>query len=502
MKTINAIMLGGIVGVVLTVGFYAFVKPTTEHSAQQEKQPIYWVAPMDPDFRRDQPGQSPMGMDLVPVYADPLNEKEPGIVSISPNVVNNLGVRTAKAKMATLHVPINTVGYVQYNENNLVHVHPRVDGWIETLYAKTAGDQVKKGEPLYAIYSPELVNAQEEYLLATKRKNQTLITAAQSRLAALQMPANSIEALKNSKTVQQTIVFNAPQSGVIDNLNIREGFFVKPGTTLMSIGALDNVWVEAEIFERQAAQVQIGQSVNMTLGFVPGKVWQGKVDYVYPTLNPETRTVRVRLVFTNKDRLLKPSMFAEVTIHTDLSEQSVLVPRESVIRTGKKNRVVLVVGQGQYKSIDVTLGQVTSEFAQILSGIEAGDEVVTSAQFLLDSESSIDSDFKRMAHSNQQNTVKKIWGTAITEGLINSLNTESRIGNISRGPIEKWSRGPATLDYAFSDDVDLSPLQAGTTLLFEFEVHDEQFLITSYDIISDGIIDPHTHSVTSGHKND
>jgi Cu(I)/Ag(I) efflux system membrane fusion protein len=169
MKTQNAIFIGGILGALLTTIIYSqFVshKMAPAGSKAADPEPLYWVAPMDPNFRKDQAGKSPMGMDLVPVFADAGNGEEPGVVRISPNVVNNLGVRTARVKLAVLQVPIKTVGYVQYNENNLLHVHPRVEGWIEKLYIKSAGERVNKGEPLYALYSPELVNAQEEYLLA------------------------------------------------------------------------------------------------------------------------------------------------------------------------------------------------------------------------------------------------------------------------------------------------------------------------------------------------
>jgi Cu(I)/Ag(I) efflux system membrane fusion protein len=453
---------------------------STELTDTQPK-PLYWVAPMDPNFTRDQPGKSPMGMDLVPVFADAKSE-EPGVVRISPNVVNNLGVRSAKVKQAVLKVPIKTVGYVQYNENSLLHVHPRVEGWIEKLYIKAAGEQVNKGEPLYALYSPELVNAQEEYLLAKKRNSQGLAAAAESRLLALQMPAQSIRELKSSQVVQQTIVFNAPQSGVIDNLAIREGFYVKPGTTLMSIGALDDVWVKAEVFERQAAQVRIGQLVTMTLGFVPGKTWQGQVDYVYPTLDAKTRTLRVRLRFANVDMLLKPNMFAQVIIHSDSEEQTLQVPKEAVIRTGIQNRVVLVVGKGQYKSVEVNLGQVTNEFAQILDGVKVGDQVVTSAQFLLDSESSIHSDFMRMsiisADGDQYTNQDIKTESATVVGTINQINPQTRVVNISRGSIEKWGRGPATLDFIFSNGVPLNKLQQGDKIHFTFEIQNGDFLIT------------------------
>jgi Cu(I)/Ag(I) efflux system membrane fusion protein len=514
MKTLYAVIVGGVGGVILTATIYSQFtsqKMNMAVSTPADPSPLYWVAPMDPNFRRDVPGKSPMGMELVPVFADSAKEDDLGVVQISPSVVNNLGVRTAKVKLAVLQQPIKTVGYVQYNENNLLHVHPRVEGWIEKLYIKAAGEQVTKGEPLYALYSPELVNAQEEYLLARRRNNQELTLAAESRLLALQMPEKSLMQLKINQSVQQTIVFNAPQSGVIDNLAIREGFYVKPGTTLMSIAALDDVWVEAEMFERQAAQVKVGQSVTMTLGFVPGKTWQGQVDYVYPTLDAQTRTLGVRLRFDNVDRLLKPNMFAQVIIHNDSEEQTLMVPKEAVIRTGTQNRVVLVMGEGQYKSVAVKLGQVTNKFAQILGGVKEGEQIVVSAQFLLDSESSIHSDFMRMsaitteehqhhqqsqevqAHQKIQTNDESQVDSANAEGVINRIDTQTREANISRGSIEKWKIGPATLDFIFSNDVFLNELQQGDKIRFTFEIKNGDFLITDYALILNEHEHEHEH---------
>ena len=185
----------------------------------------------------------------------------------------------------------------------MVHIHPRVNGWIDTLYVKASGDPVKKGEPLYNLYSPELVNAQEELVMALERKKPRLIRASEDRLASLRVPAAAIKQIKESREVKQNITFYAPQNGVIDNLNIRQGFFVKPGTTIMSIAALDQVWVEAEVFERQVSGVAVGLPVTMTLGYLPGKEWDGVVDYIYPTLNAKTRTLRVRLRFDNDKRI-------------------------------------------------------------------------------------------------------------------------------------------------------------------------------------------------------
>ncbi len=364
--------------------------------------PLYWVAPMDPDFRRDGPGKSPMGMDLIPVYADNgLDPDDPGMIFISPDVVNNLGVRTAQVERRSMHTRITTVGYVQYDEDQLVHIHPRVEGWIEILYVQAAGDPVEAGEPLYSLYSPQLVNAQEELLLALNRDNERFVQAAEDQLRALQISDAEINDLRDTRQVKQTLTFYAPQSGVVDNLNIREGFFVGPGTTIMSIGSLNDVWVEAEVFERQAALVEAGLPVTMSLDYLPGRLWEGSVDYVYPTLNAQTRTARVRLRFENPDGLLKPNMFAQVTILADAADDVLVIPREAVIRTARQDRVVLAAGDGRFKSVAVSLGRLDDQYAEISHGVEEGERVVVSAQFLLDSESSQTSDFMRMNHDEE-----------------------------------------------------------------------------------------------------
>ncbi len=489
------VALGAIAGSILTLGIYSLLAIDSSCSPsmsmdEEQKEPLYWVAPMDSNYRRDKPGQSPMGMDLVPVYADggTGDDAGPGTIKISPEVVNNLGVRTAKAEMKALASKIKTVGYVMYDQDKIVHIHPRVEGWIEKLYVKAAGDPISEGQPLYEIYSPALVNAQEEYLLALERKNKRLIKAAEDRLSALQLPAQTIKKLKRTRRIRQTVTFYTPQSGVIDNLNIREGFFVKPGTNIMSIGQLDQVWVEAEIYERQSSDVKAGLPVTMTLAYLPGMDWQGTVDYVYPTLDPKTRTVKVRLRFENKNHQLKPNMFAHVTIHVDTTSKSLLVPKESVIRTGSADRVVLALGGGRFKSIEVKVGRFDEQSAEILAGLDEGELVVSSAQFLLDSESSKSSDFKRMHHPLEVETVTQKVSYAEAEGVINNIMLEDLKLNISRGPIVEWDRPAATLDFLVSKVIDLENivakdknqegLKAGTRIQFTFYVQNGEFVIT------------------------
>lgn len=399
-RPLGFVLLGGLAGAgaVWWLAPDAGMATAAEIASSDSREPLYWVAPMDPNFKSDKPGKSPMGMDLIPVYEDGGSTDDPaGTVRISPAVVNNLGVRTAPVIQGRLPNNITTVGYVQFNEDEMAHVHPRVEGWIETLYVKAEGEQVEKGKPLYTLYSPTLVNAQEEFLLALNRGNQRLVSAAEERLLALNVPAYLVGQLRKNREVQRTMTVYAPASGVIENLNVREGMFIKPGDRVLSIAALDEVWVIGEVFESQLSAVEAGNRVVMSLDYMPGRQWTGYVDYLYPEINPQTRTARVRMRFDNADGALMPGMFARMDVQGKRGKRQFLVPREAVIRTGKSDRLVLALEEGAFKSVNVSVGRVGDRYAQILDGISPGDTVVTSAQFLIDSESSKTSDFLRMS---------------------------------------------------------------------------------------------------------
>jgi Cu(I)/Ag(I) efflux system membrane fusion protein len=507
-KNSNRKMLFIAGGVGLVIGFFISSmlfntstnsNETVAASKSTENKPIYWVAPMDANYKKDKPGKSPMGMDLVPVYEDGIGNDSDmgnegvGTIRVSPDVINNLGVRTVAAQYKPLHNQINTVGYVTYDEDKLVHIHPRVDGWIEKLYVKTVGSMVEKGQPLYDLYSPELVNAQEEFLLALERSNKRLVNAAENRLVALHLPRSTIESLKKHRKVKQSITFYAPQNGVVENLKIREGFFVKPGATLMSIGDLSQVWIEAEVFERQAAQVHIGTKATLRLDYLPGKEYNGRVDFIYPALDAKTRTVKVRLRFDNHLGDFKPNMFAQVTIHTSDTVPALLIPKEALIRTGNQDRVVLALGGGSFKSIAVTVGRFDNESVEILTGLADGEEVVSSAQFLLDSESSKSSDFMRMNHDtsfmedNGESMVDNpaSVSSASTTGIINSVMAEHRMVNISRDAIEKWQRPAATLDFLIDEGITMAGFNQEDKIDFTFEIRGDDFVITELVILND-----------------
>lgn len=396
-----ALLVAIVLGVLIGRSTNLMSGTSPEAAAGSDREVLYWVAPMDANYRRDEPGKSPMGMDLVAVYANEA-DGQPGVVAIDATIVNNLGVRTAKAQRGELSRRIETVGYVAYDEDTVQHVHTRVDGWIEKLATKATGDAVEKGQLLFELYSPTLVNAQEEYLIALRSTNKLLLKASKQRLAALGVTGSEIAQLDKERTVRQRVRVYAKADGVIAHLGVREGIYVTPATEIMSVAELDKVWVLAEVFERQAAWVKPGQSAMVELDYLPGKMWHGSVDYVYPELDPKTRTLKVRLRFDNAAEMLRPNMFARVMIQGDGFGEVVHVPREALIRGGSVNRVVVALGEGRFRAQPVEIGIESGDRIAIRKGISVGDLVVVSGQFLIDSESNIEAALKRMDPSSDE----------------------------------------------------------------------------------------------------
>ncbi len=366
--------------------------------AKKEKKILYWVAPMDPNYRRDQPGKSPMGMDLIPVYDEDDGASD---VRISPAVMQSLGVRLAKVEQGTLAREVDTVGYIDYDESRVSHIHLRVSGWIENLSVQSEGERVKKGQRLFDLYSPELVNAQEEFLRALKSNNPGLIEASGERLSALGVSRGQVQQLRRSAKVRQRIAYFATQDGVVSSFPVREGMYVKPSMRVMTLADLSSVWLMAEVFERQSDWVAVGDAAQVRLPYLPGRIWKGKVEYIYPSLDEKTHTLMARLRFDNPDEQLKPNMYAQVKLFGKPRQNVLSIPVEALIRTGEQNRVVLSRGEGRFDARVVQVGIETGERIEILDGLQAGDEVVTSGQFLIDSEASLKASFERMADEDQ-----------------------------------------------------------------------------------------------------
>ena len=359
-----------------------------------EAEILYWVAPMDPNYRREKPGKSPMGMDLVPVYANAAGDA--GTVRIDPVMVQNLGVRSARVERGKLWRQINTVGYVAFDERKLSHVHLRTDGWIEKLNVKSDGEQIRKGDVLFELYSRELVNAQEEYIQALRGSNDYLKRASRERLEALGMSSAQVSQVARDRRASQRVRILASQDGVVDGLNVREGMYVKPATEVLTLADLSSVWLLVDVFERQSDWVAVGQPAEVRLGYLPGRVWAGEVEFVYPTIDPKTRTLQARLRFDNPDDALKPDMYANVRIYAGPKDEVLSIPREALIKTGKTERVIVSLGDGRFRAQEVIAGMESGDFVEIINGLNEGDTVVTSGQFLIDSEASLRASFNRM----------------------------------------------------------------------------------------------------------
>jgi Cu(I)/Ag(I) efflux system membrane fusion protein len=453
---VSTLLVGLAVGYFLSGG----KNNSTEEVSPAEDQPLYWVAPMDANYKRDKPGLSPMGMDLVPVYPEDLSGGgSPGTVSISPEVVNNLGVRTESVLFSPLQGIIKTVGYVSFDQEKMVDVHSRIAGWVESVSIYEEGEYVEKGQLLYEMYSPELVNAQEEYLVARKNGNRYLSQASQGKLQALGVPAVFIEQLKKQRKAMDRVPVYAMHSGYVSQLNVRQGMYIKPTTKLLSLGSLDEVWVTADIFERQANLVSVGDQVEMTLDYLPGQNWLGNVDYIYPSLDDKTRSLQVRIRFDNPDLSLKPDMFARLALRTQATEPMLNVPSSSVIVTGSQTRVVVALGEGRYKSVEVKTGPRFADRTAILEGVLPEDWVVTSAQFLLDSESSISSDFLRMTPPSV-GLIDEVW----TQAQIREVNTDRRLVVLEHGAIREWKQSSMVMEVPASDTLDLSFLAEGSVI--------------------------------------
>jgi Cu(I)/Ag(I) efflux system membrane fusion protein/cobalt-zinc-cadmium efflux system membrane fusion protein len=372
----------------------------SDSKAKGERKILYWRAPMDPNEIYDKPGKSKMGMDLVPVYEDEAGSS--GIVTIDPEVQQNMNIKTAKVEVKELSSKVVTNGVLQTNETNEYIVTTRINGWVEKLYVNYTGQQVAKGSKLMDIYSPELVSAQQELLTALsyqssvnssslssiRESGNELVKNAIRKLELLEVPDAEIKRLIDTKEVKTYITLYAQKSGTVLEKNILEGQKVMGGMPLLKIANLSTLWLMADIYEYELAKVKVGSKASITFNFLPGKIYEGKVSFIYPTLDPKSRTVKIRIELPNKGEL-KPAMFANIVIEGKDFGKKPVIPENAVIRSGLKDIVILSLGNGKFKPQEVKLGGYADGYYQVLEGLSEGNTIVTSAQFLIDSESNL-----------------------------------------------------------------------------------------------------------------
>lgn len=363
-----------------------------------ERELLYYRHPHNPRITSPTPAKDEMGMDFIPVYSEP-----GGVVALDAATIQTLGVRTATVERGRLWRRIDSVGYVSYDDTSLRHIHPRVEGWIENLRVHQVGERVEVGELLFELYSPALVTAQEEFVGALAGGNQRLIAASRERLRALDVADRDIARIERERRVLREVPYYAERDEIAAALNVREGMYVESGLEVMTLADLSRVWLRAEIFDRQSAWVQPGQPAEALLSFLPGRKFEGTVEFVSPILDPETRTVEARLSFPNPDGMLKPNMFADVQIFGGPKPDVLFVPREALIRTPDGGRLVMALGDGRFSVREVVPGMESGDYVEIVAGIEEDDEVVTSAQFLIDSEASLKAGLQRVDSGARNN---------------------------------------------------------------------------------------------------
>jgi len=362
-------------------------------AAQGAREVLYYRHPHNPEITSAAPRKDEMGMDYVPVYAD----AGEGGITVSPEVRHNLGVRTAAVERGPLPRALQGVGFVTWDEQGLRHVHTRAEGWIERWNVAAVGDAVSKGQVLFELYSPVMAAAEEEFVQALRMDNPRLVSAAARKLESLGIPASSVDRLRETRRAAGRIPFRAEADGIVVELAAREGMYVQPMTDVLVIADLSRIWVDADILASKGSWLRAGLPAVVTVESSPGREWRGEVTWVYPQVDPVSRAQRVRMAFDNPDGTLMPNAWASVTISEPDPGSVLHIPREAVIRSGRGERVIVETGEGRFAPRAVEVGYESGDRVAVISGLRAGEVVVTSGQFLLDSEASLRGELDRLA---------------------------------------------------------------------------------------------------------
>jgi Cu(I)/Ag(I) efflux system membrane fusion protein len=447
---------------------------TLSAATPAQKKVLYWHDPMVPGQKFDKPGKSPfMDMPLVPVYADG-DGLDSGGVGVSSRIQQSLGVRTAEVKLGSISPSLQVAGSIAFNERDQAVVQARATGYIERLHVRATLDRVEKGQPLADLYVPDWVAAQEEFLSVRRMQSipgndlAALLDGARQRLRQAGMSEEQILLVEASGKVQPRITLSAPLGGVVVELLAREGMTVMPGATLFRINSLSTVWAYAEVPESQAALLRPGSAVQAHSSALPASVFKGHVQALLPEVDPSTRTLKARIELANPGALLAPGMFVSVNLRT-AATRGLMVPTEALIQTGKRSVVVLALGEGQFRSVDVEPGLEADGQTEIKRGLQAGQQVVLSGQFLLDSEASLKATGTRME------------GSAPVQGKANARYTgEGRLEAIdkdavtlSHAPIPELKWGAMTMEFGLPATGMPAGLEPGQTVRFEFMLNKE-----------------------------
>lgn len=415
-RVIFTLLFVMLVGIALYLGRHQIMTYVTpehkngaaqESAANDEKKILYWVDPMHPAYKSDKPGSAPdCGMDLVPVYAEEettaKNQMPKNAIQISPYKQQLIGVQFGTVTYQSIGKTIRANGKVTYDETKITRVHTKVEGWIENVYVDFTGKQVKNGDPLLSIYSPDLLQTQQEFLLSVKMRNElgnsqykeaaegshSLYQSARRRLELWDISVEQIDEIEKRGVPVKNLTLYAPADGFVLTRNSYPKQKVMPDTELYALADLSTVWVVADIYEYEAAEIRVGMRANITLSYQPGRVYRGKVSYIYPQLDNTTRTLKVRIEIPNPDYQLKPDMYANVELRIDYGQRLTL-PQEAIMDSGTEQMVFIALGDGYFVPRRVKLGDQVGDRVIVLDGVAVGEAVVTSANFLIDSESKL-----------------------------------------------------------------------------------------------------------------
>jgi Cu(I)/Ag(I) efflux system membrane fusion protein len=457
------------------------------------KKVLYWYDPMSPAQKFEKPGKSPfMDMELLPKYASQDNNENSGVL-ISSQTIQNLGIRVEKVVMKSFGESLSAVGRIEPDERRIYVVQTRAPGFVERLYVRAVGDHVVKGQKIAEIYAPDILAAQQEYLallpLTQIDADNSLKQAARSRLKLLGMSEGEIEIITQYNKPSPRFGVYAPASGVVTELGIREGGQLMPGATLLQLSDLSNVWLIAEVPERDAARLKLGLSAEVKLQSIPSESFSGKVSYLYPILNESSRTLQVRIELPNKNYHIRPGMYATVEF-TGEKHEALAIPTESVIETGKR-KIIIIRNESGYHPVQVTTGQESDNYTEILQGISQEEAVVSSGQFLIDSEASLSGVLARLSKdnssfnvSNDSNTAKSppqqfLEKISVGHGKVVGINLKGGNVTLAHEAIPELNWPAMTMDFSVKNTQQLAKLKVNDMVEFGLKANAQE----EYDIV-------------------
>jgi Cu(I)/Ag(I) efflux system membrane fusion protein len=519
MKTGAGIAIGLSIALAAGGGYWLGQRPAASHDAaatqvaaspaggaKKERKLLYYRNPMGLPDTSPTPKKDPMGMDYIPVYEGEADDEPAAAnsIRISTEKVQKLGVRTEAAELRVLDKQVRAAGRVEIDERRSFAISPKFEGYVERLHVNVTGQPVAKGQPLFEVYSPELVSAQREYAIAAQGVDalkdaggeaqsgmKQLAESSLLRLRNWDISEEQIRALAKSGTSKRTLTFRSPVSGVVTEKKALQGMRFMPGDTLYQVADLSSVWVVADVFEQDIAQVRTGAMAKVRINAYPDKVFEGRVTYVYPTLNPETRTVPVRVELANPGQLLKPAMFAQVEVPVGGKGQVVTVPTSAVIDSGTRQIVLIAHGEGRFEPRDVKLGGRSESHIEVMDGVKAGEKVVVAANFLIDAESNLKAavgGFGHSGHGGAPKSGKDDEKPAAApqaaghraEGTVDSVDAKDGTVSLNHGPVASLKWPAMTMEFKVANPSLLQALKPGVKVDVEFvERQPGEWVITS-----------------------